>query len=50
MICPYCNADNPPLTEKCECGYKFVTYEISKSELKYKTSDILKIRLIMKEY
>ncbi len=26
MICPYCSADNPPLTEKCECGYKFKGY------------------------
>jgi transcriptional regulator NrdR family protein len=56
MICPECKKNQTSVVSskhdkdtntikrgrKCECGYKFVTYEISKSELKYKTSDILK--------
>jgi hypothetical protein len=32
MICPFCSAENPPLTEKCECGYKFKEYIESEND------------------
>ena len=32
MICPFCSAENPPLTEKCECGYKFKGYIESEND------------------
>ena len=56
MLCPACkkletsvvNSKHDKATNTikrgryCSCGYAFVTYEINKSELKYKTSKILK--------
>ena len=32
MICPFCSSENPPLTEKCECGYKFKGYIESEND------------------
>jgi len=56
MICPECKKNQTSVVNSkhdkatntikrgryCTCGYGFVTYEINKSELKYKTSKILK--------